>query len=377
MTYLDHAATTPLRPEAAAAMAPYLAGEFGNPSGTHAFSRRARNTLEEARERVAAALGVARPRDVVFTSGGTEADNLALAGVALAGGGRGGVVTTAVEHAAVLETAYHLRALGCPVGVVGVEAAGTVDPSRVAAAVDGDTALVSVMAANNETGVIQPVAEVSALLAGRPVVVHCDAVQAVAALPVSLDELGVDLLTVSAHKLGGPAGVGVLAMRPGIELAPVLHGGGQELGRRSGTPNLMGIVGAVAALEAAVIDRKRFAADTAEARLRFETRLSASVPEVVFTAGGVASLPHISHLRVPGVDAETLLIRLDALGVAASAGSACHSGAIAPSHVLIAMGMPEREAEECVRFSFGWDSTPGDGEPAADLVAAAIGGMRR
>jgi cysteine desulfurase len=373
--YLDHAATTPMRPEVGAAMAPFLSGEFGNPSGMHAVALRAKNAIEEARERVAGLLG-ARPLDVVFTGGGTEADNLAVAGVALAGGGRGGVVTTAIEHEAVLATAHHLAALGCPLTVVSVDRSGVVDPERVQAALAGGTAVVSVMAANNETGAAQPVAAVAAALAGSGVLVHSDAVQAAVSRRCSLDDLGVDLLSLSAHKLGGPQGVGILAMRPGIALEPVIHGGGQELGRRSGTHNVAGIVGAAIALEVAVADRKRLVDDVGEARQRFETALLAALPDVEFTITGRDRLVQHSHLRIPGVDAETLLVRLDGMGLAASAGAACHSGAVAPSHVLTAMGLTPEEAAGCIRFTFGWDTRPEDGDAAAALVITAAGALR-
>ncbi len=376
MLYLDHAATTPMRREAVVAMTPYLEGEFGNPSGVHGVSRRAKNALEEARERAAAVLGAAHPLDIVFTGGGTESDNLGVAGVALSGGRRGGVVTTAVEHEAVLETGRFLARLGCPVTVVPVDSDGVADPDRVAAAVTASTAVISVMAANNETGAVQPVAEIAAAVAGRGVLVHCDAVQTAVSRKTTLGELDVDLLTVSAHKLGGPNGVGILALRSGIDLEPVIHGGGQELGRRSGTHNVAGIVGAVAALEAAAIDRKRFVADVSEARRRFETALAGAFPDLAITIRDGDRLVQHSHLRVPGVDAETLLIRLDGLGLAASAGSACHSGAMEVSHVLSAMGMSASDAAECVRFTFGWNTTPEDGDAAAHLVVSAIAGLR-
>ena len=373
--YLDHAATTPLRPEARSAMEPWLDGAFGNPSGLHEVSRRARHALEDARDRVAAVLG-ARAGDVVFTGGGTEAANLALAGPALAAGARGGLVVTAVEHEAVLATARHLERLGCPLSVVGVDRKGVVDPERVLANVNPATVVVSVMAANNETGVVQPLAAIAAALAARKVVVHSDAVQAAVSRPVALDDLGVDLVTISAHKLGGPQGVGVLAMRSGIVLEPVVHGAGQELGRRSGTPNVAGIVGAAAAIEAAAADRKRLAEDAGEARDRFEAAISAAVTDVAFTAASADRLAQHSHLRFPGIDAETLLIRLDGLGLAASAGSACHSGAMSASHVLTAMGMSVEEARQCVRFTFGWDSKPDDGTAAAAVVVAAVRALR-
>jgi cysteine desulfurase len=376
--YLDHAATTPMRPEARAAMEPFLGEEFGNPSGMHAVSRRAKNALEEARERIAALLGAAHPLDVVFTGGGTESDNLGVSGPALAGGGRRGVVTTAVEHEAVLATARFLERLGCPVAVVPVDRHGRVDPEAVASAVGPATGVVSVMAANNETGVVQPVTEiVDAVRRVGGAAIHCDAVQALVSRPVRLDLLGVDLLTISGHKVGGPKGVGALVARAGIELEPVLHGGGQEVGRRSGTHDVAGIVGMAAAVEAAVADRDRLVADVGEARKRFEATLATLVPGVEFTLpDDVDRLVQHSHLRIPGVDAETLLIRLDAAGVAASAGSACHSGAREVSHVLEAMGLPARDAAGCLRFTFGWTTVPGDGEDAASALAGALEGLR-
>ncbi len=232
------------------------------------------------------------------------------------------------------------------------------------------------MWANNETGVVQPVPAIAAALAGRGALLHSDAVQAAVSRPCGLDDLGADLVTLSAHKLGGPQGVGVLAMRRGIALEPVVHGAGQELGRRSGTPNIAGIVGTAAAVEAAAADRKRLADDTAEGRDRFEQHLAATVPDVVFTASHADRLVQHSHLRFPGIDAETLLIRLDALGVAASAGSACHSGAMTISHVLDAMGMEPAVARECVRFTFGWDTPPEAGTRAAALVSTAVRALR-
>lgn len=371
MLYLDHAATSPLRPEVAEAMAPYGADVFGNPSGSHAVSRRAKNALEEARERAAALLGCS-PGEIVFTGGGTESDNLAVVGRALAGApGIGGVVTVATEHDAVLEAAGFVARLGGRVRVVGVDRAGRVDPDDVAAAVDAGTAVVSVMTANNETGVLQPVREVAAALGGR-VPLHTDAVQAFVSEDVRLDTLGVDLLTLASHKLGGPKGVGLLAVREGIALEPVVHGGGQELGRRSGTQNVMGIVGMVAAMEAAAGERERFRSDVGEARRRFEAGLGGLAER---TVPAEASLVQHSHLRFPGVRNETLLVRLDRVGLAASAASACQSGAADVSHVLTAMGMGAAEARECLRFSFGWTTRPSDGDAAAALVAEALAGL--
>lgn len=370
MLYLDHAATTRLRPEALEAMERSSREHFGNPSGMHEISRRARNLLEENRERAAALLG-AEASEVVFTGGGTEADNAALKGTALADGGRGGVVVSAVEHEAVLESGRFLERLGCPVRVVGVDASGRVDPSEVAEAVDSGTAVVSVMAANNETGARQPVRKVAeAARAVNPeVAIHTDAVQSYVSEELRVDELGVDLLTLAAHKFGGPKGVGLLYVRRGTCLEPVLHGGGQEAGRRSGTQNIMGVAGMVAAMEAAHADRAGFRHRVGEARGRFEEGLRSRFPDLSVNGPLDDRLVQHSHLRIPGVRAETALVLLDRAGVAASAGSACQSGAARVSHVLAAMGMEGGAALECLRFTFGWTTRPEDGDEAAGLVA--------
>lgn len=375
MLYVDHAATTPMRPEVAEAMRPYEGDMFGNPSGVHGIARRAKDALEEARERVAQLLGC-EPLEVVFTGGGTESDNLAVKGAALASGRRGGVVTVATEHEAVLQSAEFLSRLGCPVTIVDVDENGLVAPEAVAAAVTDETAVVSVMWANNETGVIQPVSEVAAAVRriSGSVVVHTDAVQAAVSEDVTAD--GLDLLTIAGHKLGGPKGVGALIVRSGVPLEPVIHGGGQELGRRSGTHNVAGAVGLATALESAVADRDRFRRDVGEARRRFEERLTSKLADVVINAPEDRRLVQHSHVRIPGIRNETVLIRLDRAGVAASAGSACQSGASSPSHVLTAMGMTPEQARECLRFSFGWTTRPEDGDELADAVVAAVEGSR-
>lgn len=374
MLYLDYAATTPMRPEVWEAMAPFVSDQFGNSSGSHAVSRVAKNALEAARERAAGLLGC-QPTEIVFTGGGTESDNLAVKGASLAGGRRGGVVTVATEHEAVLEAADFLERFGCPLSVVGVDAHGRVDPKELVSHVTEDTAVVSVMLVNNETGTVQPVAEVAeAVRSANPgTVIHTDAIQAYPFTDVSVDELGVDLLSLTAHKFGGPKGSGLLYVRSGVNLEAVLHGGGQELGRRSGTHNTMGAVGLVAAMDAANQDRERFMATVAGERLDFEKALEAvsvrSVPHEI-------SSPHHSHLRFEGVRNETLLVRLDRRNLAASAASACQSGATTVSHVLTAMGYDSDSARECVRFSFGWSTQPGDGRTAANAVLDALDGMQ-
>lgn len=376
--YLDHAATTEVRAVAREAMRPYLADAFANPSGVHSAAQRAKNAMEEARERAAGLIGARRPLEIVFTGGGTEADNLAVAGSALAGGRRGGVVTTAIEHEAVLETAGFLKRLGCPVSIVGVDGRGRVDPAAMASAVDDRTAVVSVMAANNELGTIEPVRDIAAAVRDRneDVLIHTDAVQAFVSEPITVASTGADLIALAAHKFGGPKGVGLLYVRNGIDLEPVIHGGGQELGRRSGTHNVAGIVGMVAAMEEAVAMRERFRTDVGAARDRFEEDLTRAIPDLEVNGDSDRRLVQHSHIRIPGVATETLLIRLDQAGIAAAAGSACQSGAIEISHVLEAIGMAPEAAGQCVRFSFGWGQTVADGEMAARAVAGVVETLR-
>lgn len=361
--YLDHAATTPVRPQVREAMEPYASEAFGNASGSHGVSRRAKNALEEARDQVAAALGC-RPQEVVFTAGGTEADNLAVKGAALAEG-VGGVITVATEHEAVLESANFVRRLGGDVHVLGVDRYGRVDPDELAAVADDHTRVASVMWANNETGIRQPVAEIAAALGGQTLL-HTDAVQAFISEDVTIE--GVDLLSLAAHKFGGPKGVGVLYVRDGVRLEPVLHGGGQELGRRSGTHNVAGAVGFAAAVEATVADREDFCTRVTAIRTRFEQLVSDVASR---TVPPELSLVQHAHMRLPGQRNETLLIRLDQRGIAASSASACQSGANTVSHVLAAMGV--EQPREHLRFSFGWNSTMADAERAAEAVREAVG----
>ena len=369
---LDHAATTTLRPQARAAMLDAWDRGLGNASGTHASARAAKNLLEEARERAAVVVGAARPLDVVFTAGGTESDNLAVIGAARAAGS-GSVVVSSIEHKAVLEAARHLGPDHDLVEAA-ADANGVVTADAVAAVLPPDAVVVSVMAANNEVGTVQPIHEIAAAVraADPGVAVHTDAVQAFVADPLDVSDLGVDLLSLSGHKFGGPQGVGLLVASPGIALEPVLRGGGQEAGRRPGTANVAGVVGMVAAMEATEADRGRFGRVAGAERDGFESTLARRVPTAKVTGQGAPRLPHISHVRFPGVRAETLLIHLDRRGIDASAGSACQSGAVEPSHVLVALGMPEDAAAECVRFSFGWDTEPGTGTRAAVIVADVV-----
>ena len=377
MIYLDHAATTPMRPGVWEAMRPYADDVFGNSSGIHEVSRRAKNALEEARERIAAAIG-AGPREIVFTSGGTESDNLAIKGVALNGSTRRGVVTLVTEHEAVLETTDFLRRLGVPTSVVGVDRNGRVELSSLIDAVDANTAVVSVMLLNNETGVIQDISGIAAAIEEHEpdVLVHSDAVQAFSSEEIAVDDLGVDLLAMTGHKFGGPKGAGLLYVREGTALEPVLHGGGQELGRRSGTHDVASAVGLATAMEAVVADRSRFRSQVGQLRDDFEKRVLAGVPDALVNTPEDGRSSHHLNIRFPGVRNETLLMRLDRAGVAASAGSACQSGASEVSHVLEGMGLSPAEARESVRFSFGWNSTADEATDAAAVVVDLIEELR-
>lgn len=367
--YLDHAATTPMRPQVWEAMAPYASDVFGNSSGVHQVSRRAKNALEEARERIAVLIG-AQPGEIVFTSGGTESDNLALKGPVLAHPTRRGLITVATEHEAVLESADFLKRTGHPVTIVAVDREGRVAAEDIAESVGPETAVVSVMLVNNETGTVQDVAGiVRAVKEADPgVLVHTDAVQAGACEPVDVHELGVDLLTLTGHKLGGPKGTGILFVREGTPLEPVLHGGGQELGRRSGTHDVAGAVGLATALELAVADREEFRRRVGAIRDQFASEILVGVDGAAPNTPPQGMSPHHFNVRLPGVRNETLLMRLDQRGIAASAGSACQSGAATVSHVLEAMGLTPDQARESVRFTFGWTSNYEEAMEAAEVV---------
>lgn len=378
MMYLDHAASSPIRPAAWAAMEPFRDNAFGNSSGAHALSRQAKNALEDARDQVAELLG-ADPLEIVFTGGGTESDNLAVKGRAFAGGHRGGLLVSPTEHDAVLASAQHAERLGCDLGWLTVDEAGRVDSAEVGERVDNDTAVVSVMLGNNETGVLQPVREIAAAAhaANGSVSVHTDAVQGYVSEAIDVTDLGVDLLTIASHKFGGPKGTGVLYVRTGTPLEPLIHGGGHELGRRSGTHDVMSAVGLAAAMADLESERADLRLRVAAERDEFETTLLAALPGSTATVAHAPRMVQTSHVRIPGILNETLLMRLDEAGVAASAASACQSGAATVSHVLEAMGMSPTEARECLRFSFGWSTTEGEGKAAADIVVAEVEAIRR
>ena len=367
--YVDHNATTRVRPEVAAEMAACLEGPPGNPSSRHSFGQVARSLREQARDRVAAALG-SDPDGVIFTSGGTEADNLALR--SLLSGRRRHLVTAATEHEAVLHTAHALEKEGVEVTVVPVDSSGRVDPDGVARAIRPDTGLVSVMAANNETGVLLDLVAVGSRCRDAGVPFHTDAVQSFGKVPWNLRELPVDLVSISSHKIGGPKGVGALATTPGIALSPLQTGGGQEHGFRPGTENLPGIVGFGKAAELAVKDLPALTERWSALRDSLERGLFDLFSRLVINGASNARLPNTSHVSFPGMSGESLLIALDLDGVAVSTGAACNAGASEPSHVLLAMGLGRHLANASVRFSFGWDSAESDVEMVLDVIPAIL-----
>lgn len=348
--YLDHNATSPLDPEVLEAMLPFLRQPVGgNASSRHAPGRAARAAIERAREQVAALIG-ASPREVVFTSGGTEANNLAIKGIA-ATWRPGSLLVSAIEHSSVLGPARSLTAAGWRIIEVAPEPDGRIDPQRVAAAIAPDTRLVSVMWANNETGVIQDVAACAALAGERGIAFHSDAVQAAGKIAVDFGLRGLGLASLSAHKIGGPQGVGALVVDSAVDIEPLLHGGGQEGGRRSGTENLAGIVGFGKAAELAAGRLERVAA-LKVLRIRLEQGLNA-VPGVEIFGASAERLPNTVFFAVDGIDGSTLLMLLDDAGYAVSSGSACGSGRPEPSHVLLAMGVEHERAYGALRVSLG------------------------
>lgn len=355
--YLDHAATTPLRAEVRDAMLPYLGGSPHNPSSLHAEGRRARAILDDARERVARALG-ATPREIIFTSGGSEGNNHALVGVAQARQSRGRhILSTRIEHHAVLHTLDTLRERHFEIELLPVDESGRVDPNAFAAALRPDTILASVMYANNEIGVVQPVAELARMARAAGAAFHTDAVQAPTWLALGEIIGSVDFLTLSAHKFQGPVGVGVLFARAGEPCTAFIHGGSQEGGRRAGTENVAGVVGLACALELAVAERAEKAARIARLRDRLESGILASIPDARVHSAHAERLANIANLAFVDLDSEVLLMQLDLGGIAASAGSACAAGALEPSHVIAALGGEERWQRGVVRFSLGAGTT--------------------
>ena len=375
--YLDHNATTPVAPPVADATAHALRTVFGNPSSVHAYGQEAKTALDDARSAVARLIG-AEPTEIVFTSGGSESNNLAVRGVAeaAAGSGRRRLVAGAIEHEAILRTLKALDGNGRTTALVAVDRSGVVAPDRLAEALTDDTALVSVMHANNEIGTIQPVAELAALAHEHGAVVHTDAVQSVGKIPVDVRRLGVDLLSLSGHKFNGPKGAGALWVRRGTRMHAQLTGGRQERNRRAGTENLPAIVGLGAAARRLLEAPEKGPDDVAGLRDRLEAGILGEVPGTAVNGGGSPRVGNTSNISFDGVEAESLLIALDLEGIAVSTGSACSSGTLEPSHVLRAMGFSPHRAQSSIRFSLGLGNTRADVDRVVEVLPGIVGRLR-
>ena len=376
--YLDHAATTPVRKEVFEVMEPFYGPRFGNPSSVHRWGREARAALDEARERVARCLG-AHPDEVCFTSGGTEADNLAVLGPlrSQVEKGRRVLVSTPIEHKAVLETVHHATHAGVTERMLTVTKGGVVDLAASDAAIDDSVAVCTVMWVNNEVGTIQPVPEIAERVKARGGIMHTDAVQAFGKIDIDVSKLGIDLLSISGHKIGAPKGVGAMYIRRGTRIDPLFHGGSQDRGRRPGTENVAYAVALARAAELAVEERETEWARVESLRDSLEEGLLARIPDAVVHGRGAPRAPHVLNISVPGTDSESLLMALDLAGVAASAGSACQSGNVTPSHVLLAMGVKADLAIAAVRMSLGSLTTPEDITRVVELFPALIAKARR
>jgi len=374
--YLDNAATTAVSPAVVEAMLPYFTQVFGNASSVHTAGREAKRAIENARRQVAKALNAAIPQEIYFTAGGSESDNWAIKGAAFARKA-GHIITTAIEHHAVLHTCQWLEQQGFTVTYLPVDECGRVTTAQVEKALQPDTILVSVMMANNEVGTCQPIAEIGALCRARGILFHTDAVQAVGALPIDVQAMNIDLLSLSGHKFHGPKGVGALYVRKGVKIDNLVHGGAQERGFRAGTENLPAIVGLGKAIELAHANLDSNASRMTALRDRLISGLMTAVPETRLNGHPTERLPNNVNLSFAGVEGEALLLRLDLAGVAGSAGSACTSGTLDPSHVLMALGLSESAANGALRLTLGTDTTTEDIDAVLEILPPIVADLRR
>jgi len=374
--YLDYAATTPTHPEVIKAMLPYFTEVFGNPSSIYTCGQEARGAIEEARAKIAHLIG-AGDEEIVFTSGGTEADNFAIKGVAFANESKGNhIITSPIEHHAVIETCKFLERRGFKVTYLPVDEYGLVDPEDVKRAISDKTILISVMHANNEVGTIQPIAEIGGIAREAGIYFHTDAVQTVGRIPVDVNELGVDLLSMSAHKLYGPKGVGALYIRKGSKLIPFMHGGEQEEGRRAGTHNVPGIVGFGCATELAQQEMSEEAERLTSLRERLIKGLREQIDHIRLNGHPLKRLPNNVNVSVNFVEGESMLLNLDLEGICASTGSACSSFSLEPSHVLMALGLPPEEAHCSLRFSLGKWTTDEEIKRVVEVLPRIVAKLR-
>jgi cysteine desulfurase len=375
--YFDHNATTPIRPEVLAAMMPYLTEEYGNASSIHAFGQNARGAVEEARAQVAA-LVAARPADIMFTSGGTESNNHAILGAVTAAPGKTKhVITSAIEHVAVLDACRALAKQGIELTILPVSREGLVNPEDVRAAIRPETVLITVMVANNEIGVIEPIAEIGKIAEDKGIAFHADAVQAAGKIPIDVEKLGADLLSISAHKFSGPKGTGALYIRKGIQLAPLLFGGHSERDRRPGTEDVAAIAGMGKAAELAFADLREDAARVSALRDRLERGLLDRVPHTWVNGARAPRVPNTTNLTFPFIEGEAMVIALDLKGIACSTGAACSSGAVEPSHVLLALGLAPEDARATLRLSLGHQTTEEEIDFALETIPPVIERLRQ
>ena len=373
--YLDHGATTPLHPDVLSSMMPYFTETFGNPSSLHRFGQKAKIALDEARKTVAEALG-AHTSEIVFTGGGTEADNLALIGV-MESIGKGHLITSQIEHHGVLHTCEYLASRGFAVTYLPVGPTGKVNLEDVRKAIRKDTVLISIMYGNNETGVIQPVREIGEMARKRGIYFHTDAVQALGVESLDVKEIPLDLLSITAHKINGPKGVGALYVKKGVPLSSVLHGGSQEKKRRAGTENLPGIVGFAKAIEMTLQKRQEHREQYLSFRSLMIKVWKEAGLEFIINGDEEETLPHILNVSFPPLKAEALLMNLDLAGIAASGGSACTAGSLEPSHVLLAMGLSKERIDSAIRFSFGWSNNWQQIQEAAEKIAKIVQRLKK
>jgi len=374
--YLDYAATTPIHPEIVKVMLPYFTDVFGNPSSIHSYGQEARGAIEEARVKVADLIG-AKSEEIVFTSGGTEADNFALKGTAYANEYKGDhIITTSIEHHAVMETGKFLEKRGFRITWLPVDQYGMVDPEEVQKAITGKTILISVMHANNEVGTIEPIAEIGKIAKEAGVCFHTDAVQTVGHIPVNVDELGVDLLSISAHKLYGPKGVGALYIKKGTKLVPFMHGGEQERRRRASTENVPAIVGFGKAAELALQEMGGEAKQLTYLRDKLIKGLLEQIDHIRLNGHPTKRLPNNVNVSVEFVEGESMLLNLDLEGICASTGSACSSSSLKPSYVLLALGLPPEQCHGSLRFTLGRESTEDDIERVLEVLPRIVAKLR-
>jgi len=374
--YLDHAATTPVKPEVLEAMLPWFTENFGNPSTVYSIGRTSKKAIEEARETVARIIG-AEPREIFFTGSGTEADNWAIKGAAYANMKKGKhIITTSIEHHAVLHTCQYLESEGFEVTYLPVDEYGLVSPEQVEAAIRPDTILISVMFANNEIGTIQPIAEIGKIAREKGICFHTDAVQAMGSIRVNVSDLNVDMLSMSAHKFYGPKGVGALYIRKGVKLTSFMHGGAQERGRRASTENVPGIVGLAKALELADKNMDEHNKKLIALRDRTIAEIEEKIPYVRLNGHREKRLPGNVNFSFEFIEGESLLLMLDLKGIAASSGSACTSGSLDPSHVLLAIGLPHERAHGSLRLTFGDGNTDEDVDCLMEVLPGIVERLR-